>query len=197
MKEITPKDSRYVPLSQQKWCRVPACFQMVMLRHGVPLVPAELLGYHLGLIVPKSEAKNFWNARTGPKPGGGYGTQYGKPAYRPNRVFEKLGIPLRVKETTIDTISSAEDLAGRLSDIVAEDCDALICFDWGTLMNRKYHGGHVCVLDRVLPDGKSVRIIDPERGSKWKIVKVSKLYRAMQYHGKAFKAGIWEVEKVD
>lgn len=48
---IVPLDTRYVPLTQQKWCCVPTCFQVVMLRHNIPLVPAEVIGYHMGLIV--------------------------------------------------------------------------------------------------------------------------------------------------
>ncbi len=51
--EIVPKDSRYIPFSQQPYCCVPTSIQMVMYRHNIPLVPAEELGYHLGLTVPK------------------------------------------------------------------------------------------------------------------------------------------------
>jgi hypothetical protein len=40
-KEIIPKNSRYIPLTQQKWCCVPMCIQMVILKHGMPLISAE------------------------------------------------------------------------------------------------------------------------------------------------------------
>jgi hypothetical protein len=56
-KEIVPSDSRYVPLTQQKWCCVPTCIQMVMIKQGIPLQPAELIGYELGLIVPEGGDK--------------------------------------------------------------------------------------------------------------------------------------------
>ena len=96
MIEIIPKDSRYVPLTQQNWCCVPTCIQMIMLKHEVPLLAAEFLGYHLGLIVPEQELKYFWNARTGKRPSSGWGTQIGNQKYEPNLVFEKLNIPLKM-----------------------------------------------------------------------------------------------------
>lgn len=41
---FVPEDSKYIPFTQQKWLCTPTCIQMVMLRHNIPLVPAELIG---------------------------------------------------------------------------------------------------------------------------------------------------------
>ena len=73
-KSIVPADSRYIPLTQQKYCCVPTCIQMVMVRRGIQLQPAELIGHHLGLIVDTESAKYFWNVTTGERPSSGYGT---------------------------------------------------------------------------------------------------------------------------
>ena len=63
-KNIIPKDTCYIPLTQQPWCCVPTCFQMVMLRYKIPLVPAELMAYHMQVVVPKRDKKLFFNIKT-------------------------------------------------------------------------------------------------------------------------------------
>lgn len=75
MKNYVPKDSKYIPLTQQKWLCTPTCIQMVMLKNNITLVPAELIANLMGLIVPEDGLKYFWNSRTGPKPPAGWGTQ--------------------------------------------------------------------------------------------------------------------------
>jgi hypothetical protein len=83
---------------------------MVMLSHNIPLVPSELIGYHMGLVVPKDALKFFWNARTGPRPPAGYGTQAGKPEYGPNAVFKKLNIPLKMSWSLINKFKTLDAL---------------------------------------------------------------------------------------
>lgn len=36
---VVPAGTRYVALTQQRWCCAPTGVQMVMLRRGIPLVP--------------------------------------------------------------------------------------------------------------------------------------------------------------
>lgn len=83
-------NSRYIPLTQQPYCCVPACFQMIMYRHGIPLVPQEELAYELGLIVPEKDTYLFGKVRSGEKPSSGWGTQIQKDEYDPNKVFKSL-----------------------------------------------------------------------------------------------------------
>lgn len=93
MQNITPADTKYTPLTQQKWCCVPTCIQMVMLRHRIPLQPAELIGFQMGLVVPEKDKKYFWHPAklgTGKKPPAGYGTQAGKKEFSPNAMFKKF-----------------------------------------------------------------------------------------------------------
>lgn len=198
MKEIVPSDSKYVPLTQQRWCCVPTCIQMVMLRYNIPLIPAELLGYHMGLIVPADQNDLFWNMRTGEKPRSGYGTQAGNPTFSPNAVFKKLGIPLKMTWSLINKFKTFKDYQSYIMQIENSGKDVLVCFDWGTLFDEpEFRNGHVCVLDKVINDYE-VRIIDPsEDAPKWKIVKTEKLYKAMQIHGNNKSGGFWEIYYIE
>ena len=101
MKNIVPKDTRYVPLAQQRSCCVPTSISIVMYKLGIPLIPQELLGYHLGLIVDKKYKKLFWNVRTGKRPKAGYGTRASEKQYNMRSVFKKLNIPIKTTEYSI------------------------------------------------------------------------------------------------
>ena len=194
--EITPRDSRYIPLTQQKWCCVPTCIQMVLLRHNIPLQPAELIGYHLGLVLPKDALQYFYNARTGPRPPAGYGTQISKPEYNPNQAFKKLSIPLTMRWSLIDTFKTITEFRAYLEKISDQDLDVLICYDWPTLFDKAEQDrwGHVCVLDKVDLDEDSVRFIDPSpSAAKWTTVSIPDLYEARVFHGAEKSGGFWEI----
>jgi hypothetical protein len=170
---------------------------MVMLRHKVPLIPQELIGHHLGLVVPKKDAKFFWHVRTGKMPKAGYGTQRGKKEYSPNRAFRKLGIPFVMSYSLIDKFKSSDGFKSYLAGVEKEDHDVLACFDYGELHGTDYHHGHVCVVDRVYLKKGSVRLIDPERNvPKWRTVRIEKLFAAMKKHGKEKSGGFWELNRV-
>lgn len=195
METVVPKDSRYTPLTQQKWCCVPTCIQMVMLKHKIPLQPAELIGYHMGLVVPKNDKKYFYNVRTGPKPPAGYGTQAGK-QYNPNAVFKKLKIPLKMSWQLINKFSDLDQFRKYLGKVESSGKDTLICYDWYALFlsGVKQRNGHVCVLDKVYLDKNIVRIIDPDwEAPRWREIKITALYKAMQIHGVGNCAGFWEI----
>lgn len=193
---IVPADSKYVPLTQQKWCCVPTCIQMVMLKHTIPLIPAELIGYHMGLVVPEDAQKFFWNARTGERPAAGYGTQAGKSEYSPNAVFKKLDIPLKMSWSLIDTFKDLTSFREYLQEVRSSQADVLVCYDWPTLFDpdEKDHWGHVCLLDKVDVENDEIRIIDPSANSaKWVTVSIPKMYEAMVSHTKEKSGGFWEI----
>ena len=198
MKSYIPQDSRYIPLTQQKWLCVPTCIQMVMLRHRIPLVSAELMANLMGLVVPEEDLKYFWNANTGSRPNSGWGTQVGKPQWGPNSVFKKLGIPLSMSWNLIHKFKDKDKFSAYLAELETRDVDTLVCYDWGTLFEKNHHGGHLCVLDRVDMKNHTVRIIDPEyEAPKWRTVSIDALYAAMQFHGKEKSGGFWELKKVE
>ncbi len=183
MKNITPKDTRYVPLTQQKSCCVPASISMVMYKLGIPLMPQELLGYHLGLILDKKDQHLFWNARTGKRPKAGFGTQTSKKQYNANSVFKKLGIPLEEINYPVGKFKTKKELVSFVSDGVKKDKNILVILKSGILNDSESTNGHACVIDRIYPAKDIIRLIDPSSGQpKWREIKIDKLIKAMKLH---------------
>lgn len=189
----TPHDSRYIPLTQQANCCVPTSIQMVMYRNGIPLRPAEEIGYHLGLVVPPDRGKLFWNARTVEGQGAaGYGIQMQLPEYEPNAAFVRMGIPLSFTVEPITSFTSAHELLLRLRAHERDDRDALVAFNLGALLDDPSLDGahHVCVFDRTR--GEGVRLIDPSvHAPKWQTLDAERLFVAMQHHVSPDWGGIW------
>ncbi|MFH1522538.1 MAG: hypothetical protein ABIE43_01810 [Patescibacteria group bacterium] len=192
MQNIIPKDSRYIPIVQQPWCCVPACISMVMHRYKIPLISQELLGYYLGLVVPKKDAKYFWKARTGKKPPAGYGTRIYIKKYHPNSIFPRLRIPLRMIFYPIDKYKNISDFKNYLISVERLDKNILACFHYKKLYGSGNDGGHLSVVDRVYLNKNKIRLIDPARSMpKWRVVSIAKLKKAMDCHHKG-SAGFWE-----
>jgi hypothetical protein len=197
---IVPNDSRYIPLTQQRWLCVPTCIQMIMLRHNIPLIPAELMGHHMKLVVPKEDTFLFWdkNIKTGEKPKAGYGTQLTVGSgLSMNDVFNKLKIPLEMKRKLINQFENFGEFKKYFENFDPNK-DVLVCYDWGTLFDKVIKQGHVCVIDKIDLDKSEARIIDPSvKSPKWKNIKIEKLYKAMKVHGKDNGAGFWEFSVVN
>lgn len=190
-----PEDSRYLPLTQQYSCCVPTCIQMVMYKNRIPLLPAEEIGYHLGLVVSPAEAHLFYKVRVSDTPPpAGYGTQIAKPEFEPNQAFSKLKIPLSFKVKPFADISTPQELLKELSEVEKEDIDVLMCFNHGALTDDDKDWGHVCVFDRVI-EGK-LRIVDPSPNQpKWRLVTAEKMFQAMKKHSATTAAaGLWILE---
>lgn len=200
MKELIPLDTRYVPLVQQKDCCVPACYSMIMLRHGIPLISQELIGHKLELVIPKENEKYFWNPPVGEPHLAGYGTNVGttKENVNPDIAFKELGIPLKTTFTLIDSFKDLDDFKSYLAKLSSSDKDIILCYEWGSFSGddiKKW--GHVNILDIVNLKDETLRLIDPEYLSpKWVTVSIDRLYEAMLAHGPEKGGGFWEVEKL-
>jgi len=194
-----PHDSRYIPFTQQPSHCVPTCIQMVMYRNGIPLRPAEEIGYHLGLVVRPEHSELFCDVRTAvDKPLAGYGIQMHLPEYEPNAAFARMGIPLHFAIEPVTNFSSANELLERLREVERDDHDVLVAFNLGALLDdaslREAH--HACVFDRVV-DGR-IRLIDPSfYAPKWRIFDARQLLVAMQKHVSPDWGGIWMLPKTD
>src|SRR6516164_4506537 len=130
MNQASPNDSRYIPLTQQAACCVPTCIQMVMYKEQIPLVPAEEIGFHLGLVVAPARSFLFYKVRISEiRPPAGYGTQINDPKYEPNAAFRNLGLPLSMQIDPVEQFDSAEDLLEALRRIEARDGNGLLCFN--------------------------------------------------------------------
>lgn len=192
-----PDDSRYIPFTQQPSCCVPTCIQMVMYRNGIPLRPAEEIGYHLGLVVPPDRSSLFCNVRTvAETPPAGYGIQMHIPEYEPNAAFARMDIPLSFSVEPITGFSSATKVLKRLREHERDDLDVLVAFNLGALLDDPSlnEAHHACVFDRIL-DGR-VRLIDPSfHAPKWRIFEAEQLFAAMQKHVSSDWGGIWLLKK--
>lgn len=187
---------RYVPFVQQPYCCVAACFQIVMYKHGIPLIPQEELAYEMGLVVPEKDMQLFNKVRTGEKPSSGWGTQIQKEEYSPNKLFQRLNVPLQFSRLSNKDLKDADGLRKLLEEIEKEDKDALLCFDYGRLWDVPSNGGHVCVFDRI--EGDEVHIIDPERNvPKYRTATLSRLFDAMDFHGEHNATGVWLLDKAN
>ena len=193
-----PNDSRYIPLTQQDSCCVPTSIQMIMYRNGIPLIPAEELGYYMGLTVSPKEKHLFYNVRTSEKPpsDAGYGTQIFRSEYDPNLTFKHFNIPLKFSIKLAKQISDESELLELLKEIEDKDSDALLCFNHGVIRGKfEPHSGHVAVFDRVI-DGQ-VRLVDASPNQpKWRLVESSLLFDAIKRHGNENSGGIWYFERV-
>jgi hypothetical protein len=166
---------------------------MIMYRKGIPLIPAEELGFHLGLTVSPDEGPLFYKARTADKPpsGAGYGTQIFNPEYEPNKAFKELGIPLSFEKVLAAEIKDSNDLVTRLQKVEADDSDALLCFNHGVIRGKfEPYSGHVAVFDKVI-DGK-IQLVDASpKQPKWRSVDAGLMFDAIKQHGNENSGGIW------
>jgi hypothetical protein len=190
----TPNDSRYVPFTQQPYLCVPTCIQIVMYKNNIPLIPAEEIGYYLGLSVPPEFESSFFKARVFDTPpvSSGYGTRIQLAEYEPNQAFKKLGIPLIYSTKLSSQISNADEMIKELISIQDNNDDVLLCFNPGVLYRNEYKPltGHVVVFDRII-DGK-IRFIDPDHKlPKWGYVEPTVLLAAIKAHGDENSGGMW------
>jgi len=172
---------------------------MVMYRHGIPLRPAEEIGYHLGLVVAPDRSALFCNVRTSADaPPAGYGIQMHLPEYEPNAAFAYMGIPLHFAVEPIKDFLSAGELLERLREVERDDLDVLVAFNLGALLDDTSleEAHHACVFDRIV-DGR-IRLIDPSfYGPKWRTFDAERLFGAMQKHVSSDWGGVWLLTKTN
>ena len=175
MKNTIPKDTRYIPLTQQNSCCVPTSISMVMYKLGIPLIPQELLGYHLGLILDKKHKNLFWNVRTGKRPKSGYGTQMNEKRFVPNTALKKLKIPIKITEYSINDFQTKKELVSFMDNGIKKDKNFIVLLASDVLNGTDKKNGHACVIDRIYPAKDIVRLIDPNpTKAKWREIKIDK-----------------------
>ncbi len=183
MKNIIPKDTRYVPLTQQNSCCVPTSINIIMYKLGIPLVSQELLGYHMGLIQDKKNKYLFWNVRTGKKPPTGYGVWAIKGKFGIDLAFKKLKIPLKIFKYPINDFKSREEIVLFIANAIKKDKDIMVFLRSGILNDTDSMNGHACVIDRIYPKKDIIRIIDPSATqAKWREFKIDKFIKAVKSH---------------
>lgn len=189
--ETIPQDSRYVPFVQQPYCCVPTCLQMVAYKNKLPVLSQEYIGAKLGLVVPPEDAGYFYNVAVSEKPvvSSGYGTRIQDSDYSLETFLATEQWPLKVIQKLASTLTSESVLFEQLSQVEADQGDALIC-----LQNDRGYG-HVMVFDRLVSDG--IRVIDPSpQHAKWRTLPVAEVYDRIQRHGDDNFGGLWVLERL-
>jgi hypothetical protein len=188
-------NSRYIPITQQPYCCVAACIQMVLYRKNIPLVPQELIVYHLGLAVPEKDEHLFEKTHVREKGRKGWGVQLSWEKYSLDACFQALSIPLRARFYMSSDIPSIADLQETLTALAAEGCDVFLCFAYEELWGVAGEASHVCVFDKII--GDTVWMIDPEQEVlKFRKTTVSKLYAALRKNGTDAFHGLFLLEDV-
>lgn len=189
-------DSRYLPIPQKKYLCVPACIQMVLQKHSLPIPSQDELGYHLGVVVPPEEARDFNPVRVGSGSEVGIGTQMLRPEYDFNTVAKRLSLGLGMTLVPPDSFGSPGEFTAFLAETEKADNDVVVCFDF-TERYQIEGGGHVNLFDRVLPDNQ-VRLIEPMvtpgyEDYLWRETDATRLLQAMKVHTE-WMGGIWEIQ---
>lgn len=169
--------SRYAHITQQPFCCVPACVQMVLSRRNMPLFSQEYISAELGLSL------------TGKMPSAGWGTQVNKPEYSINAFFRKHNLPLQEEYFPV---SKLENIAEWANMQISKDNDIIVCFNYGKLYNEKYQigQGHVCILESIKKE-KAILIEPNESADKHKHVNLENLMDSMRLHGEKNRGGFW------
>jgi len=174
--------SRYIPLTQQPFCCLPTCIQMILLRRKLKLLSQEEIGRELGLIVPKEYKKILPLARTGKKPSSGWGTQASEKKFSINKFLKKFKYPLREKYFPLSKIKDVEKW---LAKELKEGSDIMVCFNYKRLYGEGNDGGHISLIEKINYYNKTFTLIDPEGNvPKFRDVKIKKLVNSIKYHGK-------------
>lgn len=182
--------SRYLPITQQPYCCVPACLQMVLHRRGLGLPTQEAIGKSLGLTVPRSDLRLLPHALTGDEPSSGWGTRVQDKGRSINDFFEASGYKLR--EAYLDPDGLPDDLPAWINNEIERGNDLLACFSYSAAFGGEGDNGHVCVVDSC--DEDTVTLIDPwYLAPKFRSVTVERLTGAMSHHAKTNRAGFWVI----
>lgn len=185
---MTSPQLRYLPITQQPYCCVPAAMQMVLLRRSLPLLTQEEIGNAFDLTVPVNQLHLLPHAATGELPPGGWGTQIPPGSRMVNEFLRRHHYPLREQYHALADVPV--DVLGWIDRQLQDDVDILVCFDYQDLFSYEDPVGHVAVVDSI--DEDMIVLIDPWWGApKVRPVTAPRLARAIESLGPRRRAGFW------
>lgn len=182
---IVPK---YTPVTEKEYCCVPAVLQMIQERRGLRLYTQDIIGHHLGLVVPADKAHQYRIVRTGQEPETGWGIQIREDEYCINNYFFKVGLPLRMDAYHAGDIGDVESF---LAENLTRDNDVAVCYNSRSLFG---HGDpeHVSVIQELEPEVDEVTMIDPGIGvPKERKVHLSRLVQILEKADRDGMHGFW------
>jgi len=179
---------KYNAITEKEYCCVPAVLQMIQERKGLRLFTQDIIGHHLGLVVPAEKAHQYRIVRTGQEPDTGWGVQIHDSQYSINNYFFKVGLPLKVETYHASDIGDVESF---LAENLTKDNDVAVCFNSKSLFG---HGDseHVSLIQELEPDADEVTIIDPGIGvPKERKVRLSRLVQILEKADRGSLNGLW------
>jgi len=178
----------YIAMTQQRYCCIPTCIQMILERRGYKLLEQEVIGIDLGLVVAPEHVHEFANVSTEEKSPAGWGTRINLEKYSLNSFFKKRNIALTSTYYTLDDIDNPLKFIGMN---LTEGNDILTIFRYNTLYNEGNPYGHGSLIEEI--HGTNVTLVDPSRGLKRKRVLVDDLVKAIEVHrkGDIWLGGFW------
>jgi hypothetical protein len=182
---IVPK---YNPITQKEYCSVPAVLQMIQERRGLRLFTQDLIGHHLGLVVPADKAHLYRIVRTGMEPETGWGTQIYKSEYSINAYFGRAGLPLKFQTHHARTI---DDVSEFLAENLTKDNDVGVCFN-GRLLYGHGDVEHLSLIQEFEPGSDEITVVDPGIGlPKLRKVRLSRLLQILEKSKTNSLHGFW------
>jgi hypothetical protein len=167
---------------------------MALDRHGIKHGSQASIGYELGLTLPPNKRLKclFPKAKfTRTPPSAGYGTRVGIKRYSINSYFKRHGI--RLTETYYPT-GDASNILKLASKGTKKGDDVLVCFNHKALYGGRADWGHVCIINSI--SGDKANLIDPDDPHRIS-VDFKKLVKAMRYHGRKNRGGLWIISKTE
>lgn len=182
-------DPRYQIITQEPYCCVPACIQMVLKRRGLPILDQEGIGIQLGLVVPPVEAAYFNNVSAGKAPPAGWGTRINIRRYGLNKFFTVNKLNLESVYMLPNDFKQARDF---IEERLGQNNDLLVCFKYGVLYHNNIPYGHASLIERI--DGQKITLVDP--AYERKKVTIKDLLSSIKDHrkGNIVLGGIWAIE---
>ena len=168
---------KYSPVTEKEYCCVPAVLQMIQERRGLRLFTQDIIGHHLGLVVPADKAHQYRIVRTGQEPEAGWGVQIREDEYSINNYFFKVSLPLKMVSYHARDIGDVESF---LAENLTRDNDVAVCFNSRSLFG---HGDpeHVSLIQEFEPEVDEVTVIDPGMGvPKERKVHLSRLMQILE-----------------
>jgi hypothetical protein len=187
---IVPK---YKPVTEKEYCCVPAVLQMIQERRGLRVFSQDIIGHHLGLVVPAEKAHLYRIVRTGNKPDTGWGTQIRESDYSVNNYFGKVGLPLRVD---VYHARYLRDGSSFIAGNFTRDNDVAVCFNSRSLFGEG-STEHVALVQELEPDGDEVTLVDPGVNvPKERKVRLSRLVQILEKAKPDGLQGFWVFSRV-
>ena len=182
----------YIAMTQQPYCCLPTCVQMILYRRGLQLLEQEIIGIDLGLKIPKEELHNFENVSIGKRPPAGWGTRINVKKYNLNGFFKKRGYPLESAYFSVEDIKSVPRF---IANNLKQGNDILICFQYGRLYNVDIKDGHASLIEEI--DDKKIILVDPQANKKRRIVNFDDLIESIVLHKRrnVKLGGFWVISK--